>query len=87
MIGGLISGLIWGTFIRNLLSLAHLMSLLVKQKTDSSRFLWYSDQLLRMATDLADRLLPAFNTTSGVPHSRVLSYELIFPFFIMSVLR
>lgn len=27
--------------------------------------------LERMATDVADRLLPAFNTTSGVPHTLV----------------
>lgn len=48
------------------------MAQLVKSRDDSSnRFHWYDGQLLRMATDLADRLLPAFNTTSGVPHSRV----------------
>nr|CAD2206147.1 unnamed protein product [Meloidogyne enterolobii] len=57
MVGGLIS--------------AHLMSLLVKQRKDRQRMEWYSDQLLKMATDLADRLLPAFNSTSGVPYSRV----------------
>ncbi|CAK5074444.1 unnamed protein product [Meloidogyne enterolobii] len=57
MVGGLIS--------------AHLMSLLVKQREDKQRMEWYSDQLLKMATDLADRLLPAFNSTSGVPYSRV----------------
>jgi mannosidase alpha-like ER degradation enhancer 3 len=56
MIGGLISG--------------HLMSKLIKEKVDG-RFHWYDDQLLRMAAELADRLLPAFNTTSGVPHSRI----------------
>jgi hypothetical protein len=49
------------------------MSLLVKKREDNGkqRMQWYSDQLLRMATDLADRLLPAFNSTSGVPYSRV----------------
>lgn len=47
------------------------MSLLVKNK-QPGRLEWYSDELLRMATELADRLLPAFNTTSGLPHSRVL---------------
>ncbi|KAI6192394.1 Edem3 protein [Aphelenchoides bicaudatus] len=56
MIGGLISG--------------HLISKLVKEKIPG-RLGWYDDQLLRMATDLADRLLPAFNTTSGIPHSRI----------------
>ncbi|KAL3079211.1 hypothetical protein niasHT_007301 [Heterodera trifolii] len=57
MVGGLLS--------------AHLLSLELKQRGDANRFHWYTNQLLGMATDLADRLLPAFNTTSGVPHSRV----------------
>ncbi|KAI1715825.1 glycosyl hydrolase family 47 domain-containing protein [Ditylenchus destructor] len=56
MVGGLISG--------------HLMSLLVRNKVPG-RLSWYSDELLKMAAELADRLLPAFNTTSGIPHSRV----------------
>lgn len=51
------------------------MSLLVKQREDRQRMEWYSDQLLKMATDLADRLLPAFNSTSGVPYSRVLIFS------------
>ena len=53
------------------------MSLLVKQREDRQRMEWYSDQLLKMATDLADRLLPAFNSTSGVPYSRVFFFPLI----------
>uniref|UniRef100_A0A914HBZ6 alpha-1,2-Mannosidase n=1 Tax=Globodera rostochiensis TaxID=31243 RepID=A0A914HBZ6_GLORO len=57
MVGGLLS--------------AHLLSLVLKQRDDATRFHWYSDQLLRMATELADRLMPAFNTSSGVPYSRV----------------
>lgn len=60
------------------------MSLLVKQREDKQRMHWYSDQLLRMATDLADRLLPAFNSTSGVPYSRVyLLLEIILIFFFV----
>lgn len=31
----------------------------------------YDGQLLRLATDLADRLLPAFNTPTGMPYPRV----------------
>ncbi|KAI2480460.1 glycoside hydrolase family 47 protein [Pyrenophora tritici-repentis] len=31
----------------------------------------YDGQLLRLATDLADRLLPAFNTPTGLPYPRV----------------
>ncbi|CAD5230317.1 unnamed protein product [Bursaphelenchus okinawaensis] len=56
MVGGLISG--------------HLMSKIIQDK-DPKRMLWYSDQLLKMAADLADRLLPAFNSTSGVPYSKI----------------
>ncbi|KAF5286726.1 hypothetical protein FQR65_LT12459 [Abscondita terminalis] len=33
--------------------------------------LWYKGELLTMAKDLGYRLLPAFNTTTGIPHSRV----------------
>ncbi|KAI8932484.1 hypothetical protein NX059_010668 [Plenodomus lindquistii] len=31
----------------------------------------YDGQLLRLATDLADRLMPAFNTPTGLPYPRV----------------
>uniref|UniRef100_A0A1I7SG84 alpha-1,2-Mannosidase n=1 Tax=Bursaphelenchus xylophilus TaxID=6326 RepID=A0A1I7SG84_BURXY len=56
MVGGLISG--------------HLMAKLIQDK-HPQRMPWYSDQLLNMAVDLADRLLPAFNSTSGVPYSKI----------------
>ncbi|CAB1324272.1 unnamed protein product [Coregonus sp. 'balchen'] len=32
---------------------------------------WYQDELLHMAKDLGLRLLPAFNTSSGLPYPRV----------------
>jgi hypothetical protein len=32
---------------------------------------WYDDQLLVLAKDLANRLLPAFNTRTGIPYQRV----------------
>jgi hypothetical protein len=32
----------------------------------------YNGELLRLATDLADRMLPAFKTNTGIPYSRVL---------------
>lgn len=56
MVGGLLSG--------------HILAKLL-QSQESDRLLWYNDQLLQMARDLADRLLPAFNTTTGVPYSRI----------------
>lgn len=35
------------------------------------RMQWYRDELLHMATELGHRLLPAFNTTSGLPYPKV----------------
>jgi hypothetical protein len=32
---------------------------------------WYRDELLRMAKDLGERLLPAFQTPTGIPYARV----------------
>ncbi|VDL69383.1 unnamed protein product [Nippostrongylus brasiliensis] len=50
---------------------AHLMAELVRAK-DPERLQWYSDrQLLKMAVDIGNRLLPAFNTSSGLPYSRI----------------
>ncbi|KAK6032717.1 PA domain protein [Ostertagia ostertagi] len=56
ILGGLLSG--------------HLMAELIRGK-DPSRLQWYDNgQLLKMAIDIGDRLLPAFNTSSGLPYSR-----------------
>lgn len=49
---------------------AHVMADLLKQRGE--RMLWYRDELLHMAKDLGRRLLPAFNTTSGLPYPRVI---------------
>lgn len=39
---------------------------------------WYRGELLEMAKDLGYRLLPAFNTSTGIPHARVsLTSEMI----------
>ncbi|XP_030640038.1 ER degradation-enhancing alpha-mannosidase-like protein 3 isoform X2 [Chanos chanos] len=47
----------------------HSMAVMLK---DSGRhMLWYRDELLQMAKDLGLRLLPAFNTSSGLPYPRV----------------
>lgn len=32
---------------------------------------WYKDELLHLAHDLGKRLLPAFNTSTGIPFARV----------------
>jgi mannosidase alpha-like ER degradation enhancer 3 len=36
---------------------------------------WYRDELLLKALDIGYRLLPAFNTTTGIPYPKV-SYML-----------
>ncbi|XP_018525913.1 ER degradation-enhancing alpha-mannosidase-like protein 3 [Lates calcarifer] len=48
---------------------AHVMADLLHQRGD--RMQWYRDELLHMAKELGHRLLPAFNTTSGLPYPKV----------------
>ncbi|KAL9924688.1 LOW QUALITY PROTEIN: ER degradation-enhancing alpha-mannosidase-like protein 3 [Glossina fuscipes] len=55
MIGGLLS--------------AHLLSEYLQKNVDIMP--WYRGELLEMARDLGYRLLPAFNTTTGIPHARI----------------
>lgn len=38
---------------------------------DSSRMSWYNNELLNMAVELGNRLLPAFNTTTGLPFPHI----------------
>ena len=38
---------------------------------------WYSDELLKKATTLADKLLVAFNTSTGIPYPKVFTTLLI----------
>ncbi|KAJ8390362.1 hypothetical protein AAFF_G00107560 [Aldrovandia affinis] len=47
----------------------HSMAVLLREK--GRHMLWYQDELLHMAKDLGLRLLPAFNTSSGLPYPRV----------------
>ncbi|XP_056628408.1 ER degradation-enhancing alpha-mannosidase-like protein 3 isoform X1 [Triplophysa dalaica] len=46
----------------------HSMAIMLKE---SGGMVWYRDELLHMAKDLGLRLLPAFNTSSGLPYPRV----------------
>lgn len=55
MIGGLLS--------------AHILSEYIQKEADYMP--WYRGELLEMAKDLGYRLLPAFNTSTGIPHARV----------------
>uniref|UniRef100_A0A673IN36 alpha-1,2-Mannosidase n=1 Tax=Sinocyclocheilus rhinocerous TaxID=307959 RepID=A0A673IN36_9TELE len=57
---------------------AHVMADVLKQRGE--RMQWYRDELLHMAKELGYRLLPAFNTTSGLPYPRVnLRYGVVNP--------
>uniref|UniRef100_A0A8R1HSJ9 alpha-1,2-Mannosidase n=1 Tax=Caenorhabditis japonica TaxID=281687 RepID=A0A8R1HSJ9_CAEJA len=49
---------------------AHVLAELVKTK-HPERLQYYDKQLLNMAVEVGNRLLPAFNTTSGLPYSRI----------------
>lgn len=56
MIGGLLS--------------AHLLAEKIA-KQNGNVLTWYNNELLLMAKDLGFRILPAFNSTTGIPHARV----------------
>lgn len=45
------------------------MADLLRQRGE--RMQWYQDELLHMAKELGHRLLPAFNTSSGLPYPKV----------------
>ena len=47
--------------------------LLATDATMGYRISWYKGELLSLAKDLADRLMPAFDTPFGLPYPRVLS--------------
>ena len=47
----------------------HVMAEEVKRQRKGMQ--WYKGELLELAVDLGDRLLPAFNTTTGIPFPKV----------------
>lgn len=55
MLGGLLSAHVLATTLKHEISILE----------------WYKDQLLVMAHDLGKRLLPAFNTSTGIPHGKI----------------
>nr|XP_022908380.1 ER degradation-enhancing alpha-mannosidase-like protein 3 [Onthophagus taurus] len=48
---------------------AHILAEYLQQNADVLQ--WYKGELLDMAKDVGYRLLPAFNTTTGIPYSRI----------------
>lgn len=55
MLGGLLSGHILATYLQE----------------EFNRMNWYRGELLIIAEELGQRLLPAFNTSTGIPHPRI----------------
>ncbi|CAH8526081.1 unnamed protein product [Schistosoma margrebowiei] len=49
---------------------AHVAVMSIKQNNDS-RMNWYTNELLQMAVDIGNRLLPAFDTPTGIPYPRI----------------
>lgn len=47
----------------------HSLAIMLKEKGEYMQ--WYNNELLQMAKQLGYKLLPAFNTTSGLPYPRV----------------
>ncbi|XP_071111554.1 ER degradation-enhancing alpha-mannosidase-like protein 3 isoform X1 [Haliotis cracherodii] len=47
----------------------HVVASYLKKK--GKALLWYNSELLEKAKEVGDRLLPAFNTTTGIPYPRV----------------
>lgn len=67
MLGGLLSAHVLAKSIQN----PHDESIRYLNETERSRLSWYNSELLDLAEDLGRRLLPAFDTKTGIPHSRV----------------
>ncbi|KAI5641340.1 glycosyl hydrolase family 47 domain-containing protein [Phthorimaea operculella] len=62
---------VFETNIRMLGGLLSAHVLAITLKPDVPALQWYAGELLAMAEDLGRRLLPAFNTSTGIPHGKV----------------
>ena len=49
---------------------AHFAAVALRDK-GHHQLAWYTDQLLEKAEEVGQRLLPAFNTTTGLPYPKV----------------
>ena len=55
---------------------AHVLAKIVQEfesnnKNNDRELLWYNNELLNMAVDIGNRLLPAFKSPTGLPHRRI----------------
>ena len=57
------------SFLRGLLG-AHFAAVALKEK-GHHQLDWYNGELLSMSEELGRRLLPAFNTSTGLPYPKV----------------
>lgn len=59
----------------NLMSYSGLLgghvSALALRESNPNRLSWYKNELLKMSVDLGNRLLPAFNTSTGLPFPHI----------------
>nr|XP_021187519.2 ER degradation-enhancing alpha-mannosidase-like protein 3 [Helicoverpa armigera] len=62
---------VFETNIRMLGGLLSAHVLATKLKSEVPALQWYNGELLAMAEDLGKRLLPSFNTSTGIPHGRI----------------
>lgn len=67
MLGGLLSAHVLAKAVQN----PHDKSIRYLNETVRDQMSWYNSELLDLAEDLGRRLLPAFDTKTGIPHSRV----------------
>nr|CAB3240848.1 ER degradation-enhancing alpha-mannosidase-like protein 3 [Phallusia mammillata] len=62
---------VFETIIRMLGGLLGGHSVALELQEEHGRMMWYNNSLLKLATNLGNKLLPAFNTTTGIPFSRI----------------
>uniref|UniRef100_A0A6G1SF64 alpha-1,2-Mannosidase n=2 Tax=Aceria tosichella TaxID=561515 RepID=A0A6G1SF64_9ACAR len=67
MLGGLLSAHVLAKAVQN----PRDKSIRYLNETVRNQMSWYNSELLDLAEDLGRRLLPAFDTKTGIPHSRV----------------
>ena len=56
---------------------AHFAAVALRDK-GHHQLAWYTDQLLEKAEEVGQRLLPAFNTTTGLPYPKVCILYILF---------
>jgi hypothetical protein len=71
-------------FVRGLLG-GHVAADVLKK--DGLAVEWYNNELLDMAKDIGERLMPAFNTSTGIPYPKVMIYNLYIQSYKLQLLK